>query len=89
MKPWIYVTTISSLFLGGPLLAGAAGYWQTGISKNEYLFHVQNLHLPFYQHSGEIPTYNKDAWLRMMAEIRKSQGAMSRNHANGESSNNN
>jgi len=89
MKPWIYVTTISSLFLGGSLLAGAAGCWQTGISNNEYLFHVQNLHLPFYPHSGEIPTYNKDAWLRMMAEIRTSQGKMSRNHANGESLNNN
>jgi len=89
LKPWIYAVTISSLFLGGSLLAGATGYWQTGISNNEYLFHVQNLHLPFYQHNGEIPAYNKDAWLRMMAEIRKSQSAMSRNYANGESSNNN
>ncbi|RLD90095.1 MAG: FeS-binding protein [Bacteroidetes bacterium] len=89
MKPWIYAATISLLFLGGSLLAGVNGYWQTGISNNEYLFHVQNLHLPFYQHSGEIPAYNKDAWLRMMAEIRKSQGAMSDNQAKGKPSNDN
>ncbi len=74
MKPWIYGVTICSLFLGGSMLAGVAGYWQTGISNREYLFHVQNLHLPLYQHTGQIPAYNKNAWLRMMAEIKTSQG---------------
>ena len=88
MKPWIYVVTISLLFLGGSLLAGATGYWQTGISNNEYLFHVRNLHLPFYQHRGQVPAYNKDAWLRMMAEIRTFQGTMSSDHYRGKSSNN-
>ena len=34
IKPWIYVVTIISLFLGGSLLAGVTGYWQTGISNN-------------------------------------------------------
>ena len=89
MKPWIYAATISLLFLGGSLLAGVNGYWQTGISNNEYLFHIQNLHLPFYQHSGEIPAYNKDAWLRMMAEIRKSRNTMSDDQAKGKPSNDN
>ena len=89
MKPWIYAATISLLFLGGSLLAGATGYWQTGISNNEYLFHVQNRHLLFYQHSGQIPAYNKDAWLRMMAEIRTSQGTMSDDQAKGKPSNDN
>lgn len=83
MKPWIYVVTISLLFLGGSLLAGATGYWQTGISNNEYLFHVRNLHLPFYQHRGQVPAYNKDAWLKMMAEIRTFQGSMSSDHSRG------
>ncbi|MBW1864521.1 MAG: 4Fe-4S binding protein [Deltaproteobacteria bacterium] len=88
MKPWIYVVTISLLFLGGSLLAGATGYWQTGISNNEYLFHVRNLHLPLYQHRGQVPAYNKDAWLKMMAEIRTFQGTMSSDHPRGKSSNN-
>ena len=53
------------------------GYWQTGISNNEYLFHVRNLDMPFYQHNrGEVPAYNKEAWLRMMKKIRETQGAM-------------
>ncbi len=83
MKPWIYVVTISLLFSGGSLLAGATGYWQTGISNNEYLFHVRNLHLPLYQHRGQVPAYNKDDWLRMMAEIRTFQGTMSSDHSRG------
>ena len=83
MKPWIYVVTISLLFLGGSLLAGATGYRQTEISNNEYLFHVRNLHLPLYQHRGQVPAYNKDDWLRMMAEIRTFQGTMSSDHSRG------
>ncbi len=83
MKPWIYVVTISLLFLGGSLLAGATGYRQTEISNNEYLFHVRNLHLPLYQHRGQVPAYNKDAWLKMMAEIRTFQGTMSNDHSRG------
>ncbi len=51
-----------------------AGYWQNGISGNEYLFHVKNLDMPFYNHNrGEVPSYNKDAWLRMMDKIRESR----------------
>ena len=88
MKPWIYAVTISLLFSGGSLLARATGYWQTGISNNEYLFHVGHLHLPIYQHSrGQIPAYNKDAWLRMMTEIRKSHGTMHTGQDKGASPN--
>ena len=88
MKPWIYAVTISLLFLGGSLLARATGYWQTAISAHEYLFHVGHLNLPFYQHSrGQVPAYNKDAWLRMMAEIRTSQGLMDTGQDSGTSSN--
>ena len=77
MKPWIYAVTISLLFLGGSLLASVSGHWQNAISTHEYLFHVRHLDLPLYQHSrGQIPAYNKEAWLRMMAEIRTSQGTM-------------
>lgn len=77
MKPWVYALSISLLFLGGSLLARATGHWQTAISNQEYVFHVRHLDLPLYQHSrGRIPAYNKDAWLRMLAEIRRSQGSM-------------
>ena len=55
------------------------GYWQTGISTNEYLFHVRNLAMPFYNHNrGAVPAYNKEAWLRMMKKIREGRGAMER-----------
>ena len=77
IRPWIYAVCISLLFLGGSLAARATGHWQTAISNQEYLFHVRHLDLPVYQHSrGQIPAYNKDAWLRMMAEIRRSRDSM-------------
>jgi len=53
------------------------------------LFVVNLRFIPFYQHNGHSPAYNKDAWLRMMAKILNPQDKMSRNHPNGESSNNN
>lgn len=81
LKPWVYATAICLLFIGGSMAGRLTGYWQTGISKNEYLFHVQNLKIPFYQHNrGEVPAYNKKAWLRMMKKIRESQGAMGQAH---------
>jgi len=77
MKPWVYAVAICLLFLGGSLAGRITGYWQTAISNQEYLFHVRHINLPLYQHSrGQIPAYNKDAWLRMMAQIRSSQGSM-------------
>ncbi len=72
LKPWVYAAVICLLFIGGSLTARLTGYWQTSISTYEYLFHMKNLDMPFYQHSrGEVPAYNKEAWLRMMNEIRK------------------
>ncbi len=72
--PWVYATAICLLFIGGSMAGRIAGYWQTGISGNEYLFHVKNLDMPFYNHNrGEVPSYNKDAWLRMMDKIRESR----------------
>jgi hypothetical protein len=58
--------------VGGSLLARGTGHWQAAISNQEYLFHVRHLDLTVYQHSrGQIPAHNKEAWLRMMTEIRK------------------
>jgi hypothetical protein len=53
------------IFLGGSLIGRLAGNWQTAISNQEYLFHVKNMDMPFYQHHrGQVPDYNKDSWLR-------------------------
>ncbi len=80
-KPWVYATTICLLFIGGPVVARRTGYWQTGISSNEYLFHVRNLDMPFYLHNrGQVPAYNKKAWLQMMKKLRETQGAMRQAH---------
>jgi hypothetical protein len=58
------------VFIGGSVAGRIAGYWQTSISNNEYLFHVRNLDMPFYQHNrGEVTPYDKEAWLRMMKKI--------------------
>jgi polyferredoxin len=71
VKPWIYAAAICLLFVGGSMIGRITGHWQTSISTREYLFHVRHLNLPVYQHSrGQIPAYNKEAWLKMMAEIR-------------------
>jgi polyferredoxin len=81
LKPWVYATAICLLFIGGSLAARLTGFWQTGISTSEYLFHVQNLEMPFYQHNrGEVPAYNKEAWLQMMKKIREGRGAMRQAH---------
>ena len=73
LKPLAYAVIVCMLFVGGSLIGRLTGNWQTGISNYEYLFHVKNLAMPFYQHNrGQTPDYNKEAWLRMMHKIRES-----------------
>jgi hypothetical protein len=80
LKPWVYAAAICLLFIGGSVGARVTGFWQTRISSNEYLFHVRNLDMPFYQHNrGQVPAYDKEAWLRMMKKIR--QAGEKRNHS--------
>jgi polyferredoxin len=75
IKPWVYAVVICLIFVGGSMVGRITGFWQTGISTQEYLFHVRNINQPIYQHSrGQIPAYNKDAWLRMLAQIRIRKG---------------
>jgi len=72
VKPLAYALIVCMLFVGGSLIGRLTGNWQTGISNHEYLFHVKNMDMPFYQHNrGETPAYNKEAWLRMMNKIRE------------------
>ena len=73
LKPLAYAVIVGMLFVGGSMIGRLTGNWQTGISNYEYLFHVKNLDMPFYQHNrGQTPVYNKEAWLRMMQKIRES-----------------
>ena len=82
IKPWVYAVTICLLFLAGSMMGRITGRWQTDISTNEYLFHIRHLNLPFYQHSrGQLPDYNKEAWLRMLKKIRQAKIAALQNSA--------
>lgn len=79
LKPLVYAAIICLLFMGGSIIGRLTGHWQTRISNYEYSFHVAHLQTPFYQHNrGQVPVYNKDAWLRMMQEIKKSGDAWPR-----------
>ena len=76
LKPLLYAATICLLFMGGSIIGRLTGHWQTSISNYEYSFHVAHLDTPFYQHNrGQVPIYNKDAWMMMMERIKKAKGA--------------
>jgi polyferredoxin len=76
LKPLLYAAIICLLFMGGSIIGRLTGHWQTEISNYEYSFHAAHLQTPFYQHNrGQVPVYNKDAWMRMMQEIKKSKSA--------------
>jgi polyferredoxin len=76
LEPLLYAAIICLLFMGGSIIGRLTGHWQTEISNYEYSFHTAHLQTPFYQHNrGRVPVYNKDAWMRMMSEIKKSKSA--------------
>jgi len=76
LKPVLYAAIICLFFLGGSVIGRLTGHWQTSISNNEYSFHIAYLDTPFYQHNrGQVPVYNKQAWMMMMEKIKTSKGA--------------
>ncbi|MGD2186207.1 MAG: 4Fe-4S binding protein [Desulfobacterales bacterium] len=76
LKPLLYAVIICLLFMGGSIIGRLTGQWQTSISNYEYSFHVAHLDTPFYQHNrGQVPVYNKEAWIMMMEGIKKSKRA--------------
>ena len=76
LKPLVYAATICLLFMGGSIIGRLTGHWQTRISNYEYSFHVAHLDTPFYQHNrGQVPVYNKGAWMEMMERIKKTKSA--------------
>ena len=76
LNPLLYAAMICLLFMGASVIGRLTGHWQTSISNYEYSFHVAHLQTPFYQHNrGQVPVYNKNAWMKMMAGIKKSRSA--------------
>ena len=76
LNPLLYAAVICLLFIGGSIIGRWTGHWQTSISNYEYSFHVAHLDTPFYQHNrGQVPVYNKQAWMLMMERIKRSKGA--------------
>jgi polyferredoxin len=74
LKPVLYAAIICLLFLGGSVIGRLTGHWQTSISNYEYSFHIAHLDTPFYQHNrGQVPVYNKQAWMMMMGKIKASK----------------
>jgi hypothetical protein len=74
LQPLHYAIIICLFFIGGSIFGRLTGHWQTAISNYEYSFHVAHLDTPFYQHNrGQVPVYNKEAWMMMMERIKKSQ----------------
>ena len=76
LTPVLYAVIICLLFIGGSVAGRLTGHWQTSISNNEYSFHIAHLDTPFYQHNrGQVPVYNKQAWMMMMEKIKASKKA--------------
>ena len=54
----MFAAAVIGLFLIGSLTANLLGYWQNGISDEEYLQHIKHLDDPNYYHNrGEVPDY--------------------------------
>ena len=74
LKPVLYALIICLLFAGGSVIGRLTGHWQTRISNYEYSFHIVHLDTPFYQNNrGQVPVYNKQAWMMMMEKIKASK----------------
>ncbi len=53
-----YAAVLVLLFLIGTGVARLTGHWQNTITHEEYLYHVERLDQPEYQHNrGEVPDY--------------------------------
>jgi polyferredoxin len=75
LKPLAYALVICLLFAAGSVVGRLTGRWQTSISNYEYTFHTAHLDTSFYQHNrGQVPVYNKQAWMMMMEKIKASKG---------------
>ncbi|GJQ21032.1 MAG: (Fe-S)-binding protein [Bacteroidia bacterium] len=55
---WVFGALVAGLFVGITGLAMLSGYWQNGITRQEYQRRFQELDKPVYQHfRGNVPEY--------------------------------
>jgi len=55
---WVYGTLVVGLFVAVTGMAMLTGFWQNGITREEYQRRFQTLDAPVYQHfRGQVPQY--------------------------------
>jgi hypothetical protein len=55
---WVYGTLVAGLFVAVTGMAMLTGFWQNGITREEYQRRFQALDAPVYQHfRGKVPQY--------------------------------
>jgi polyferredoxin len=55
---WVYGTLVAGLFVAVTGMAMLTGFWQNGITREEYQRRFQTLDAPVYQHfRGQVPQY--------------------------------
>lgn len=55
---WVFGALVAGVFAGITGLAMLSGYWQNGMTKQEYQRRFQELDKPVYQHfRGTVPEY--------------------------------
>jgi ABC-type transporter Mla maintaining outer membrane lipid asymmetry permease subunit MlaE len=52
VAPWVFALAVVLVFMVGYLGARSAGLWRNGISDQEYIQRVQQIHDPGYGHPG-------------------------------------
>ena len=58
---WAFGLTIVLVFFLGTTFARLIGYWENGISDQEYKKRIQEIHKPIYDHNqGRVPEYDED-----------------------------
>jgi polyferredoxin len=58
LPSWVFGILVAGIFVGITGLAMLTGYWQNGISKEEYRHRFNNLNAPVYNHfRGQVPKY--------------------------------
>ena len=58
VPPWVYGTLVTGLFVAITGMAMLTGFWQNGITREEYQRRFKTLDAPVYQHfRGQVPPY--------------------------------
>jgi len=58
---WAFGVIVLLFFLFGTLIARITGHWHNGISDKEYIYRMQEIDKPAYDHNrGEVPEYGPE-----------------------------